>query len=116
MQTPEERMSDYKQFRGRCKELSEAAVLQDPTLKLVRGYYYCNVYGKQAHWWCVRPDGTIVDPTAKQFPSNGTGVYEPFDGIVECAECGKEMKEAEARLEGRYAFCSLRCNMKFVGL
>lgn len=109
-------MADYRQYRGECKKQAEAAVLKDPTLKIVRGHYYCHAYGRQPHWWCERQDGTVVDPSARQFPSNGTGVYEPFDGVVECAECGKEVEEKDARFESNYAFCSLRCNMRFVGL
>lgn len=107
----------YKQFRGKCKELSEQLVAQDPTLKLVRGHYYCHAFGKQPHWWCERKDGTIVDPSARQFPSNGYGVYEPFNGIVECANCGKGMSEDEIRsAESNYVFCSTSCHMRFVGL
>jgi hypothetical protein len=60
--------------------------------------------------------GTIYDPSKDQFPSRGLGIYTPFDGHVVCAECGKEMDEGEARLESNYAFCSTRCNMRFVGL
>lgn len=116
MRTPEDIMSDYKLFRGKCKELSEAAIVQDPTLKLVRGHYYCHVWGKQQHWWCEKPDGTIFDPTCRQFPSKGNGVYEPFSGVVECEQCGKKVQEEEARFDSRYAFCSLKCNMRFVGL
>jgi len=114
--SPEEQMSDYREFRGKCKELAESTTLADPSLVLVRGHYYCHVYGEQPHWWCARPDGTIVDPSARQFPSNGMGVYTPFDGTVECAECGKEMQEHDAKFDGNYAFCSTKCNMRFVGL
>ena len=109
-------ITDYMKYRGKCKEMSEALILQDPTLTLVRGHYYCHAYGKQPHWWCEKQDGTIVDPTAKQFPSKGMGVYEPFDGMVECAECGKTLPEEEARFESRYAFCSFKCLKRFVGL
>jgi len=110
-------MSDYLKFRGKCKELSEAAVLADPTLTLVRGHYWCPLWNKdEPHWWCVKPDGTIVDPSKRQFPSAGAGTYTPFDGHVACAECGKDMLEEEASFDGRYAFCSCACNMRFVGL
>lgn len=110
-------MTNYMQFRGKCKELSEAAVEQDPTLKLVRGHYICPMWGKQPHWWCVKPDGTIVDPSVDQFPTKGIAAdYVPFDGAVKCAECGKTMQEHEARFESNYAFCSTVCKMRFVGL
>jgi hypothetical protein len=110
-------MNNYMQFRGKCKELSEAEVKKDPALKLVRGHYICPMWGKQPHWWCVKPDGTIVDPSVDQFPTNGIAAeYVPFDGNVDCAACGKNMKEHEARFESNYAFCSTICIIRFVGL
>jgi hypothetical protein len=107
---------DYMTYRGKCKEYVDAAVAKDPTLTAVRGYYYDVSWGRQAHWWCTRQDGTIFDPTAKQFPSKGSGVYEEFDGTVLCSECGKKMTEEEASFHGNYAFCSTACNLRFVGL
>lgn len=111
-------MDDYDKYRGKCKEMAEEAVKNDPTLTLVRGFYYDPCWGTQPHWWTVRKDGTIYDPTALQFPSKGKGEYEPFNGMVNCAECGKEVAETEARIggNGHYAFCSSRCEMIFVGL
>lgn len=109
--------TDYLKYRGKCKEMSEAAVLADPTLTLVRGHYYCPIWNSdEPHWWCVKPDGTIVDPTARQFPSKGLGIYTPFDGLVTCAECGKEVPEDKALFESSYAFCSGRCFGAFVGV
>jgi len=108
--------SDYLKYRGKCKELSEAAIALDPTLRLVRGHYYCPMWGQQDHWWCEKPDGTIVDPSVNQFPSKGMGEYEEFNGVCECAQCGKEVSEDEAILEGRYALCSENCRLRFVGL
>lgn len=109
--------SDYLTYRGKCKEMSEAAVLADPTLRLVRGHYYCPLWNRdEPHWWCVKPDGTIVDPTARQFPSKGLGIYTEFGGRIACSECGKEITEAEALLDSNYAFCSSRCYGRFVGV
>lgn len=108
--------SDYLKYRGKCKEFSEAAVAADPSLTLVRGHYFCPFWGEQPHWWTTKPDGTIVDPTALQFPSRGSGEYIPFDGMVTCAQCGKEMKELDAWFDSSYTFCSGTCNMRFVGL
>jgi hypothetical protein len=112
----QERQNDYLKYRGKCKELAEAAVAADPSLRLVRGYYHCPLWGKQAHWWAEKTDGTIVDPSVKQFPSCGEGEYEEFDGYILCDECRKRIHESEARIEGRYAFCSYQCLYKFVGL
>lgn len=116
MRTEEQMLADYKQFRGRCKEACEAAVKADPSLTLIRGHYFCPQWGEQAHWWTVRKDGTIHDPTRLQFPSAGHGHYEPFNGIVHCSECGKEMTEQEASFESNYAFCSYQCHGRFVGV
>ena len=108
--------SDYQKYRGKCKEMSEALIAQDPSLTLVRGFYYDAQWGEQQHWWTKDSNGNIIDPTKDQFPSKGLGHYEEFDGMVECAECGKTMKEEEASFESRYAFCSGACHMRFVGL
>ena len=108
---------DYLQYRGKCKEYSEALCNEDPTLRLVRGFYHCPLWGKQDHWWCEKPDGTIVDPTVMQFPTSGEGAeYEEFAGICECAECGKKVREEDAMFQSRYAYCSSRCMMAHVGL
>lgn len=110
-------MSDYMKYRGKCREMSEDACNADPTLTLVRGHYYCPIWNtEEPHWWCVRPDGTIVDPSKAQFPSKGLGTYTPFSGVIECSQCGKEMAEEDASFDSNYAFCSTACNMRFVGL
>lgn len=107
---------DYS-LRGKCRPMAEALVAKDSTLTLVRGYYHCPFWGKQAHWWAKDPQGKIIDPTAAQFPSLGMGIYEEFNGIVECAQCGKEMEEENVgHAEGRYAFCSSKCFGRFVGV
>jgi hypothetical protein len=109
--------NDYQEFRGKCREMSEAAVRADPSLRLVRGHYVCPFWGQQAHWWAEKPDGTVVDPTARQFPSKGSGDYVEFDGCVACAECGKKMHEREVKYaEGRYAWCSYECQGRFIGV
>lgn len=117
MRTEDEITADYQQFRGRCKELSEAACAADPTLRLVRGHYFCPIWNRdEPHWWCEREDGTIVDPSARQFPSNGMGIYEEFDGWCTCSNCGKEVREEEASFDSNYVFCSYECHGHFVGV
>jgi hypothetical protein len=108
----------YRLYRGRCKELSQAACVLDPTLKLVRGHYACPIWNTvEPHWWCTRPDGSIHDPSKDQFPSKGMGHYKPFDGYVECAECGKGMSENAVEFsDSNFAFCSGRCYGRFVGV
>jgi len=112
----EDEQSDYLKFRGKCREMSEALCAEDKTLTLMRGHYFDPQWGEQPHWWCQRADGTVVDPTAAQFPSKGGGVYVPFDGFVECSECGKRLKEEDAEFESNYVFCSYTCHGRFVGV
>jgi hypothetical protein len=108
--------TDYLLYRGKCKEMCEALVASDPSLTLVRGHYYDFLWGEQPHWWVKKIDGTIIDPTAKQFPSKGNGEYVEFDGWVECSNCGKRMREEEGEYESNYVFCSYTCHGRFVGV
>lgn len=118
LQTPEQAAEGYRLFRGKCKEYCEALLLQNPSLTLVRGHYFCPIWGSnEAHWWLVDKDGSITDPTVRQFPSNGHGIYEPFNGKVKCSNCNKEMTEEEIRdSHSNYVFCSGSCHARFVGL
>ena len=109
--------TDYEKYRGKCKQLAEDAVNKNPQLELVRGWYHCDFWGKQEHWWTKYKDGSIYDPSAKQFPSKGIGEYEEFRGYCECAECGKPIKEEDIQYTGsRYVFCSGKCFGRFVGV
>lgn len=102
-------------LRGKCKEFSEAAVAADPTLRLVRGWYHDPIWGAQEHWWTLRPDGTIHDPTAGQFPVGGVpSLYEEYRGVFPCQGCGAEVAEDDPK---RYeACCSYRCYGRMVGV
>lgn len=110
--------TNYTKFRGKCKEFCEKAVLEDPTLRIVRGYYICPFWGRQEHWWTERPDSTVYDPTVLQFPSGsvpGLGEYEEFDGnSVCCSQCGKEGRIEDYEVDGNYCFCSGACHYRFV--
>jgi hypothetical protein len=110
-------MNDYLKFRGRCKELAEKAVVEDPTLRLVRGYYYCPITNREEqHWWTVDPDGNIYDPSCAQFPSRGAGEYEEFTGVVTCEVCGVGMVEEEALFQGSHIVCRGGCYGILVGV
>ena len=108
--------SNYLKYRGKCAKMSHDACQEDPTLTLVRGHYVCPFWGSQPHWWTTRPDGSVYDPTKLQFPSQGNGDYVPFNGIVECSECQKSLREEEAIIQSNYCFCSGTCYGKFVGV
>jgi hypothetical protein len=102
--------TDYLDFRGKCKELAEAACAKDFTLKLVRGWYHCPIWGKQAHWWAVSLDRAIIDPSVRQFPTAGVGAdYEEYDGNIECEFCNKVVAESAAYLYAHHAYCSYTC-------
>ncbi len=109
-------MNNYTKYRGKCKELVDALCNEDPSLTAVRGHYVCWEWGKQAHWWAIKPDGTIVDPSIDQFPKPHIGDYIPFSGLYPCDECGKEMREENLIHYGNYGFCSPRCACHFVGI
>jgi len=110
--------SSYFKYRGKCKEIINENIISDPSLRAARGWYHCPIWGKQGHWWCVRKDGSIYDPSTQQFPSGGIGEYEEFNGIVTCDECGKQILENDAIIDGNghYGFCSTKCITHFVGL
>lgn len=87
-------VSDYVAAYGKCADVTEAMQAAFPELQRVRGHYYDAAWGERAHWWLVTPDGNIVDPTAKQFPTHGAGVYVPWEEGQEeptgmCPNCGE---------------------------
>jgi len=104
-------VTGYAEFRGRCKEMSEALVASDPSLSLKRGHYFEPAWGgDQPHWWCEDIDGNVVDPSKGQFPSNGTSIYTEFDGFVDCTNCRKEIHEDEIYAAfGSRVYCSYDC-------
>ena len=71
--------------RGMCQGACNEMLLVFPELKKVRGHY-----NGISHWWCVDPDGNIVDPTAKQFSPGGTYTeYHGPDPVGKCINCGE---------------------------
>jgi hypothetical protein len=105
--------------RGKCKEMAEKAVKNNPNLILVRGWYYEPLWNKdEEHWWTKdKNTGEIFDPTAAQFPSGGIKeLYTEFDNKISCSECGKMMTEETMQMCGRYPVCSTKCAMRLVGL
>ena len=101
--------TDYEKYRGKCKQMSEELCAKDVPLTLTKGWYHCPIWGAQEHWWCKKPDGTVVDPTANQFPSKGIGEYEEYVGILSCECCGIDVKEDDAYLVEHHVYCSYKC-------
>lgn len=103
-----------RELRGKCQPYAEAAVAADPSLRLVRGWYTDPQWGREEHWWTVRPDGSIYDPTARQFPMGGvTEWYEEFDGLYPCVNCGAPTPEGDLVGGG---CCSGSCYGSMVGV
>ena len=101
-------------LRGKCREYSLAAIESDPTLRIAKGFYYCDQLGRESHWWTAREDGSIFDPTASQFPSNGNGKYVEFVGAFICDHCGSESQCDNAKFYvsrdgNEYVLCSDQC-------
>lgn len=93
-------------LKGKCRAWSLKAIERFPQLELVTGFY-----GNSEHFWCVEPDGTIVDLTVGQF-YDGEGdprkyrVLDPeADEIYlgKCMNCGFEIYGLMA--EGQQSVC-----------
>lgn len=109
--------TDYIKYRGKCEKECKKLIAVDSSLTMVKGYYFCPVWGTdEPHWWCKKEDGTIVDPTKLQFGSKGCGIYTEFDGTAPCETCGKIMEEKDFQPVGNYVVCSTKCAMTLVGL
>lgn len=73
-------LARYGSSSFRCREFSVALAREFPELKSVAGFYFAPGGASHGeHWWLVTEAGDIVDPTADQFPSQGTGRYEAYD-------------------------------------
>lgn len=97
---------------GTCREVTEAMRVAFPELRRVRGHYDCPVWGSRSHWWLVDADGSIVDPTASQFPSRGTGGYREWDESAEeptgiCMNCRAYVFDGDN-------FCSKSCYNEYM--
>jgi len=96
---------------NRCKEYSIRMVRDFPELRLVGGYYVCSKLGKRVHWWCESPNGAIIDSTAAQFPSRGTGSYREV--LPRERENGRKCKSCLSPLyDNELDFCTTECENK----
>lgn len=97
---------------GKCADATEAMLTAFPELLRVRGHYYCSAWGERAHWWLVDTDGNVIDPTASQFPSKGSGEYVPWDESRQeptgrCPNCGGHCYNWDT-------CCSDKCGVEYV--
>jgi hypothetical protein len=103
------RYPDTASARACCAEATRKLVAAFPELRRVRGHYVCPLWGPREHWWCVAPDGSVVDPTQAQFPTRGGFEYEERDETRpeptgRCHNCG------EYCYGGRTDTCSAACH------
>jgi hypothetical protein len=81
-----ERYPTPESAKLQCAEATAAMVAAFPTLRRVRGHAMIGI-DFRPHWWCISPDGEIIDPTAHQW--SASPVF--YDAMPEDAEepCGK---------------------------
>lgn len=102
---------------GECHRGTAEMQTAFPELKQIRGHVYTLSWGKRGHVWLEAPDGTIVDPTASQFPVILS--YEPWVPgctvrVGKCMNCGEEIWEALESLEHvvERCVCSDECDLE----
>ena len=107
----------YATVLGKCAAATTEMCAAFPELKRVAGHVYPLGWGRRAHWWCVTPDGAIVDPTAAQFPGGDAFEYEPWEPgspvrVGRCMNCGEDIMAYPEKLEealGGASFCDDAC-------
>lgn len=104
----------HKNFvRGRCGEATREMVAEFPELRRACGFVFC-LWGEDTHWWCVAPDGSVVDPTVAQFD----GIVPSYEEVDPkkphrplptgpCATCRDYVYDGTM-------FCSPSCAREFV--
>lgn len=77
-----------------CMEATASMADAFPELRRVRGYAMVGIRDRP-HWWLVKRDGAIVDPTAHQWSVKPSMYREiPIDEEEphgKCLECGEEL-------------------------
>lgn len=101
-------------LRGQCDIATREMVAKFPELKRVGGFVY-PPWGREQHWWCLAPDGTILDPTREQYPGWCDLGYEAIDlsnpeeakrvPTGRCMDCGGDVYE-------HATFCNKTCEEK----
>ncbi len=87
-----ERYPTAESAKLQCAEATAAMVEAFPQLRRVRGQAMVGI-DFRPHWWCVTPDGEIIDPTAHQWPALPV-FYEALPEDAEeprgkCIYCGE---------------------------
>lgn len=108
--------TDAEAVALQCDGFTERFVERFPELVRVPGFR-----NGLEHWWCVEPDGTIVDPTEAQFLSCGDPdvEYSPMSAgkypyrMGRCPEWGEYIYSDSKVEQGLGGFCSDRCRRSY---
>ncbi len=107
-------VSKRRVIRGACGHAVNEMVEAFPELERVAGWVTFSG-GCSEHFWCVAPDGSIVDPTASQFYGKLRYVaFQPGDKVRvgRCMNCGDGIYAQVERLGDRSdarSVCSPEC-------
>lgn len=107
--------------RGLCRAAADEMVQTFPELRAVPGVAHTMNLGQHIHWWCEAPDGDVVDPTARQFVSEG-GVSRYAELNLTSAEVCAQIRMGTCMNCGgdvygyprKDTFCSEECEKDFV--
>lgn len=112
-----ELLRKYRSSYCNCGPFTRVMASLFPELMRVAGFYSApNGASQGEHWWLTDSHGTIVDPTADQFPSQGTGTYVEYDPKLhlllkgKCMNCGTALYTRD----GAYP-CSRECDEALAG-
>jgi hypothetical protein len=100
---------------GRCREACAEMSAAFPELRTVRGHVIDALWGQRGHIWLETAYGTIVDPTASQFPFLAEYLHWEPGGEVRvgrCMHCGAHIWRAVESLDvdpGQERFCDAAC-------
>lgn len=94
-------LADKDILRAQCGPFTKAFIEKFPELSLRSGFIMFRSGFRSEHFWCVKEDGTIVDPTVDQFhwdpimePAPRYKVFNPEEDEVylgKCPNCGEEI-------------------------
>lgn len=99
---------------GLCGDATHQMTQAFPELRRVPGLVHFLGGGTAQHWWCVSPDGAVVDPTVSQYLPQAPVRYEELEpGQIEALPTGRCMNCGDDAYR-RETFCSEACEKDFV--
>lgn len=103
--------------RGQCAAATAWMQQSFPELRRTCGFVTDAREHRAEHWWCVAPDGSIVDPTASQY--FGIETYEEYRAgmptrVGKCADCGEYIWGVDGSALYGGGFCNEACATRFM--